>query len=176
MDRKRFLSWLTGWISKNPLRNPPQTSKASYTDEVMRKIQAQDAPAPLVVRWIPAPRLAWSTGMVAASLVVWFMIGTPFAPGISPEGIQQELAVLIELDEPVDLPISELRLQIAEVDNWVFAEAEIMSQQEDEIWIEESLELFNEFEEDSLGDTDDESLDDLLEELWLLDESELASS
>lgn len=107
MDATNWLTWFRGWLTKHPLKEPPETLQHRYTEEVMRRIQLAEAPAP-VYRWVPRPRVAFALATATAcalTLVVWMQ--RPSTPGrvVQQEPAQPvEVAVQPELLSPVEEP------------------------------------------------------------------------
>ncbi len=119
------MDWLTRWLARHPLRQPPAWNRARYTREVMARVQrlAPGACAPARTRGWWWPQLALTAA--TAALGVLFAVGVnraheraamreaaaPMAAGAyqlaeSPEGndewLDGTLALLEQLDEEAD--------------------------------------------------------------------------
>ena len=172
-----FTAWLTTWLKRYPLREPVAQHQASYTAEVMASVRAVDQPNPTaspVRRWLPWPRLAVTFATVAAGMAIAFVtlqaVNGP-DPRFSEAELASEVQLLAELGEAVTDPWLEDEMEA--MDLLVLAEAP----QDDELWIEETLQLLEQLDEALPGDATGSALDDdWFDEFYLLDESELAAS
>ena len=150
-----FLTWLDAWMHRHPLQQPPETHRARYTAEVMARVKAlPTAPTPAPARpgqWLAWPRL---TLAVATGIAGFVLLGT--VVGRPPQ----------QLAQPP--PVSE-----SPADALVLAE----SPSSDDQWLEETLQLLEELDEELPADAaSDGSEEEWLEELQLLDEGPLAAS
>ena len=120
-----MMDWLTQWLARHPLRQPPAWNRAHYTREVIARVQrlapGVRVPAQTRGRWWPQLALTAS----AAALGVLFAVGVnrvheraamqeaaaPMAGGAyrlaeSPEGndqwLEDTLALLEQLDEDIE--------------------------------------------------------------------------
>lgn len=142
---------LFSWLSRHPLKGPADMNRAQYTAEVMAKIKAAESPVPALtpVRfWLPWPRLAMTLATVAAGVLIMMSV-THQAPR--------------QLAQPPE-PVASV----------VLAE----SQASEDQWLDETLQLLDELDEDtsSSDSAGDGSEEEWLQELELLDETDLASS
>ena len=159
MNTPDWDTWLRQWMVKHPLKEPPASGTQEYTQEVMRRIRAMEAPAPMF-QWVPRPRsrpvLAWATVAVFALLIA------------------------------IVVPRSSVRLadrQPEETSPQNMMVAESLPASDDEAWIAQTLEVLEEVEAEDIDAWDSPQHrvtdDELLEELRLLEEleaSELAAS
>ena len=172
-----FTAWFTAWLKRHPLKEPVAQHQVSYTAEVMASVRAADQPDPVaspVRRWLPWPRLALTFATVAAGMGIAFvtlqMVNGP-DPRVSEAELASEVQLLAELGEAVTDPW--LEDEMAAMDLLVLAEAP----QDDELWIEETLELLEQLGEALPGDATGSALDDdWFDELYLLDDIELSAS
>ena len=172
MKRADFLTWLKDWLTRHPLATPPEPLQASYIEEVMRRIRTASAPSP-VFRWFPQPHSAFALGTaVACLLVVVAVVNRP--PMRLAKQVEQDWQVLSDVGELTELLPHDLAEEAKTLDRLMLAEAEPLV--DDEAWVDETLELLNEVEEDHDTALDAETVENLLEELERLDESELAAS
>ena len=78
MTRKDWDAWLTNWLGKHPPRMPASAPDPRFTEEVMSRIRAEQAPASVLLRSIPRPRLSFALGgALAAVLAVALWIQRP---------------------------------------------------------------------------------------------------
>lgn len=167
-----FLTWLNHWVARHPLRTPPESLQASYTEEVMRRIHTTQALTPAWRwGWRPQLTLAWGTALACLLAVVLVMKRTPIP--LAGE-VERDWQLLAEVGEGHDLPSSNLDDEVQMVDRLVLAEA---SPSEDETWIRQTLELLNDVDEqtDATSENQDNP-DGWLKDLEQLDDAELASS
>lgn len=179
-------AWLRSWLKRHPLKAPRPAPDRLFTEQVMARIRAEQAPArpqrhragrpvPVLLRWVPRPRLAFALGGVLAAalaLVVWLQ--RP-AERILTQ-IERDSRILLEAGELWTWPEASLEEEWQEYDRIVLAQAveqtgTISEEQEVlKLWEElEGLEEFPPLEEP-------ESAEGLSEELLWLDEMELAVS
>lgn len=187
-----FSTWLRSRLARYPLKEPPAFDRARYITEVMERVKALGEPTPALRpagRWWAWPRLALATAAVAAALLVVARVQSP-GPGPVPasmtgapasplaQEISDDAQVLAELDEPLPLApgasddAEELAQELAAMDALLLAEAP----PSDDAWIEQTLTLLEQLEEDlPEGAADDPSGDEWLDELQWLDEHDLAA-
>ena len=188
-----FATWLHSRLARYPLKEPQAFDRARYTAEVMERVKALGEPAPALrpaSRWWAWPRLALAAAAVAVALLVVGRVQSP-GPGPVPasmtgapetplaEQIADDTQVLAALDELLPLaPVAPddaegLADELEAVDALLLAEAP----PSEDAWIEQTLTLLEQLEEDlPEGDTDDPSGDEWLDELQWLDEHDLAAS
>lgn len=179
MKTTEFLGWLTDWLSRHPVRPPAETTPSDYADQVMRRVKtAGIVPA---AAWRPQPQWFVAFGTVAAAIAVGFVVLTNSPERLS-ASLERDIEVLAEVDEEaigslltssVDGIAQELQLlnqmRLAELEEVV----------DEEAWLEETMELLNDVEgiDAASGPSgDDQSLEELLQELEQLDATESASS
>lgn len=192
-----FTAWFRQWVSGHPLKEPPAFDRARYIAEVMERVKALGEPTPALRpagRWWAWPRLALATAAVAAALLVVARVQSP-GPGPGPvpasmtggagtplaQEISDDAQVLAALDEPLPLAsgatddAEELAQELAAMDMDALLLAE--APPSDDAWIEQTLTLLEQLEEDlPEGAADDPSGDEWLDELQWLDEHDLAAS
>lgn len=188
-----FSTWLRTRLARYPLKEPPAFDRLRFVAEVMERVNALGGPTPALRpagRWWAWPRLALAAAAVAAALLVVGRVQSP-GPGSVPasltgdpetplaEQIADDAQVLAALDEPLPLApgapddAEELAQELAAMDALLLAEAP----PSDDAWIEQTLTLLEQLEEDlPEGAADDPSGDEWLDELQWLDEHDLAAS
>ena len=143
------MDWLTRWFSQHPLRRPPAWDRAQYTRQVMARVRRLEADRRAPARlpaWLPWPRLALAAATAAAGLLL--TIGA--------------------------LRMSSGRLAATGSAAGTYRLAE--SADADDRWVEDTLLLLEQLDEEI--EAADEDLDDhdWLDELKQLDESEFSAS
>ena len=138
---------LLSWLTRHPLKSPTDIDRAQYTAEVMAKIKAQVQPAPA-----PAPVRIWlpwpRLAMTLATVAAGILIMMTVTHQASRQLAHPPEAVLI-----AESPAA------------------------DDQWLEDTLQLLDELDEDVSSETaGDGSEEEWLEELELLDETDLAAS
>ena len=177
-----FATWLRSRLARYPLKEPPAFDRARYTAEVMERVQALGEPAPALrpsgpwLAW--GPRLALAAVAVAVAFVVVGRVRSPGPEQPLAEQIADDAQLLAALDEPLPLaPVApddaeELAQELAAMDALLLAEAP----PSDDEWIEQTLNLLEQLEEDLPEDASDEpSGDEWLDELQWLDDRDLAA-
>ena len=180
-----FTTWFRAWLSRHPLRPPMAHNRQQYTVEVMARVrELSSTPAvssaplrpPFVWGW---PRLALSLATVAAGAVIAVGL-THRANEQRASHAAQDTMLLALLDQEPESLLGDdsdvLASDLETVDTMTLAES-IPS--EDETWLERTLEVLDQVDEDSGSHADPQdtsSSDDFIDELRLLDESELSSS
>ena len=166
--------WLKTWFARHPLNGPTDGDRARYTAEVMARVKALTPPAPApgpVRSWLPWPRLALTLATVAAGILLMVSVTRQTDRQLAME-VSQEPRVLAAREDTAG---SEERVDETPAAKEALFLAE--SPPSDDQWLEETLQLLDELDEDALDDTAGNGSDDLwLEELQQLDESELAAS
>ena len=152
-------SWFRRWLSRHPLKEPSDLDRAQYTTEVMDRIRALEQPVAVSAPAAARRRMLWLrpalVAMTAAAAVAVVLLVR--------RSDQSQLTVVQGLDD--SQPETARALRLAE------------SPSEDEQWLEETLRLLEEFDEELPEDVfEDWSDDDWLDELQMLDEYELYAS
>lgn len=166
-------------MSRSAVRLPSQHDPAQYTAEVMERVRAVEQPATAeapVVLWRTRPRLGLATALAAALLAITIL---PQRHAVRmARQIDQEAALLLAVDEPVPNGGDEgLAEELETLDAMMLAEAGAAN--DDAAWLEDTVQLLDELEDDSALQDDDPASDDeesWLEELELMDSSDLATS
>lgn len=147
-----FDAWLTQWLRQHPVKQPKSIEPDRFTQQVMQRVRALETP-PLQER---APR--------AATFGFW--------PRLVLAGAGAAVAAMLVLQvRPASAPAPILASSAPQEVSVVLAE----SSQDDATWVEQSMQLLNELEEDpalQAEDSDTEWLDDV----QAVDEAELATS
>ncbi len=144
------MDWLTRWLARHPLRQPPAWNRAHYTREVMARMRrmAQGARAPA-----QAPGRSWWPKLALTAAAA---LGVLFAVGVNrmhERAAMQEAAV----------PPAGGAYQLAE------------SPEGNEAWLDDTLALLEQLDE-AIDAADDEGDDArTLKELEQLDDTELAA-
>ena len=145
-------AWLKTWLLRHPLKGPTDSDQSRYTAEVMAQVKAisQREPASSSVRlWISWPRLALTCAAAAAGIAIVLTISHHPAQRVAQGDLPDRSSAMIVLAE---------------------------SPSTDEAWVDETIQLLNEFNEDLPEDASGSSSDEWLDELQTLDENELAAS
>ena len=202
MDPDTWLTWFREWLAKHPVKEPPETLRHGYTEEVMRRIRLTDAPAP-IYRWAPRPRVAWALAtatVCALTIVVW--VNRPSRPQLARQDVvpphpvelaqqpqptpldpelERDLDLLAELEEPValdeliELTDADVEAELESLDALTLL-AESSPESDDAAWIAETLQQLEELGELNASVLEDELSDEeLLEELDELEQLESAS-
>ncbi|MBI2870252.1 MAG: hypothetical protein HYY14_00925 [Candidatus Omnitrophica bacterium] len=170
MHEELFLARLKRWLKKHPLLGPSQEQGAAFTEDVMRRIRAEQAPSPQTVP-IFAPRLAWGMGLAAACLLAVIILKPgPTDPLKLTQAIEEEWNILEAVEQEVDLDGGFLEDELEQWDSLVLAEA--VEDVSDEEEVERLLDLLSEMGEEPALEEGGSELEDLLEEFRLLDEAE----
>lgn len=162
-----FLTWLRTWLTRHPLKEPAETERASYTAEVMARVRAVGplpggSPARVPVR----PWAWWSHYL--RQVVGWprFAVAMATAAGVAVAvGTFSQERPHLARQLPQDVRISE-------------PAALAQSPSTDEEWLERTLQLLEQLEEDPSAETAGDGADeeDWLQELQWLDDSELSTA
>ena len=193
---------LLAWLQRHPLKRPPSTTRAAYTDEVMARVRAS-APVP-VFQWVPRPteaapsplpsecrsrlglrptaaalssllrpRMAFGFGATVAFGMAALML-THRAPARVANDPVDSSQVLAALGELDGVSGNDLEDEVAALDRLVLAEADTST--DDDAWVQETMELLHQVEDAPAQASPEESLEELLQELDSLDEREIANS
>lgn len=181
-----FMTWLTSWLRRHPVQSPPQDP--AYTAEVMARVTtpapatepaqsslARKCRAPLSARpfrWVVRPRLSWALATVAACGMALGVVQRQ--PSRIAKAVERDVEVLSALGDVDPLAGAELEQDVVLMDRMMLAQAQ--GEAQDDVWLEETLELLSEVEEDAVEGSGTESADELLEEMEMLDEHDMASS
>ena len=175
MTPETYRSKLANWLARHPVRTPPASGQASYTREVMARVERlSSAPSPARI-----PR-GWAIGTVAALACAAIMMVASQSPTRLTSAIARDADVLSAVGEsPAVLPadIADVAEELQMTDRLMLAE---LPPDEDEAWMQETLQLLGELEDEPSDAGDESSLQDyyelLEEELRRLDEDELESA
>ena len=190
-----FMDWLTSWLTKHPLKTP-DVHKQIYTDEVMARVRAEAQPKKAVFS-LPVfiPRLA----LVAASVaVIAFAVVTRQPSGVLgrmarvPSAVSEKQVAELEenwqllamLDDSTDEPLTaaaedvEGFLQDSDEMELLMLAADTGSG--DEQWLEQTLSLLEQFDDEAGSDLTGEEGNPSSEEEWvheleMLDEVDLTA-
>jgi hypothetical protein len=151
-----FLTWLRSWLTRHPLKEPAETERASYTVEVMTRVRALGSPSVVTPATVPVRRWSWWPRMAMAMATA---AGLVFAVST----VHQTRRRLAQ--QPQGAAASHPSAVLAE------------SPVSDEEWIEQTLQLLEELEEETAPETagDGSNDEEWLDELQWLDESELST-
>lgn len=172
-------TWLKSWLAQHPLKETA-IDREQYTQEVMARVRALSQPSsrPFSIRW---PRLALTFASAFAGLVIAMGVIRMSEPFLADQ-ISGEVELLATLDSPQDDALADADPQtLAEemkfLDTLVLAQAAPQAVPDDESWIEQTLKILDELDEEpSPADALESSEDDWLHELQLLDENDLAAT
>jgi hypothetical protein len=179
-----FAARLQRWLKQLRLNVPDDRDRSRYTAEVMAKVQGY-APAPnlsriplwnkLVLGW---PRLALTAAAAVAGVTFVFWSSDTANQRLADQ-VARESLLLAEVGEPVNgqvIPdeVDALAEELQMEDLMVLAE----SQPTDDEWLDQTLQLLDQIDESLPAENEagnPSSDDDWLQDLQMLDESELAS-
>ena len=178
-------SWLQQWLAEHPMQEPRGAERERFTAEVMARVRAL-APTPAVERaarrwpvqlvwgW---PRFAVTFAAAAAGIALAIGLMREPSPRVADEIVHEaeQLAALAppELEPLLADDAETLADDLEMADTIVLAEA----QPSDETWLAQTLELLDQIEEELPSDSEGlESDEEWLEDLELLDESDLAAA
>ncbi len=148
-----FMTWLTTWLAKHPLKAPSDAVQRRYTAEVMEQVRALHAP-------VRAPRSSWLTwpsfslGAAVAAAAVLLVVGR--MPHRILPGSTSDTPLLLAESPATD-------------EQWVEETMQVLEQLDDVAAHPGTSGTVDDAAGSATGDS-------LLEELQLFDESELASS
>ncbi len=108
------LNGLNSWIQRHPVKEPPAHLRAGYTDEVMRRLRALEAPRP-VLGWLPLPRVSWALGTALACLLAGLFLW-PSAPSRTIQRLEEGMDLLVEVGEGLDLAEADLEEELQALD------------------------------------------------------------
>ena len=140
-----LMTWLKTWLRRHPLKEPQDADRARYTTEVMTRVRRLASPGPAPVRrWLPWPG---RTVLALASAAAGLAIAVAVSQTVRVPGMTPLPPAAVLAESPPDA---------------------------DQAWLEETLALLEELDEElPEGDVqDDESW---LEELEMLDDAALAA-
>ena len=164
-------AWLRTWLKKHPLKMPISSPEGRFTQEVLARIRAEQTPAPVILRWIPKPRLTFALGgALAAVLVLALWIQRPARPLL--RQIERDSQLLLESGELWTWAEAGLEEEWQEYDRFVLAQAT------EKATVSEDQEILQPWEElEALDEPpsveEPESVEDLSNELRWIDEMEL---
>lgn len=170
MNRQQWVAWLSGWLRQHPAKEPPAEQLRGYSAQVMRRIHAAEAPAP-IFNVVVRPRLAWGLATVAACAVV-LAVAMPRNGNRLARSVEHDWVILQQLDEPVEVELEadEVEAEWQMLDQLMFAEAAPAAGTNDEAEIEHLLRVLEQVDEEGTTEAlDDDYVSDeeLLEELEL---------
>ena len=181
-----FEAWFQRWLTRHPLKESTERDRASYTAEVMTIVKAL-APAPtesMVKGWRRQvvwgwPRLALVAATALAGLAFVVFATTRHSGGRLAREIGRETQLLAALEGEGMAPLNgndveALTHDLETADTLLLAE----SPPRDEQWIEQTLQLLDELDEEVPVDASggDSSEQDWIQELEVLDEGEPSAS
>jgi len=180
-------SWIRRWVLRHPLKTPAADDRQQFTADVMARIKAleQPAPQPMILHSLRSLRSQWAWPRIAvvastAALVALVAGRLEHAPPKASQVVQQlehDAQLLAALGEPAVMASSddleELAQELEDYDTMLLAQ----SGGDESDWIEHTMELLDQLNEDPSEDaTGDSSDEDWLRELEFLDDSDLAAS
>ena len=162
-----FLAWLRRWLMRHPTKEPADAERAHYTAEVMTRVRSLDplpggsparTPLRLWARWSSRLRQVVEWPRVAVALA------TAAGLALAVNTVHQTRRQLAQ--HPQDVTVSHPSAMLAE------------SPASDEQWLEQTLHLLEQLEEDPSTETagDGSTDEEWLNELRWLDENELSTA
>ena len=200
MNRDSFLMWLRTWLAQHPVRRPAQGDDPAYARQVLTRIGRTQPERPSVLagladalytRLSPARLSLAAGGVLAAALFLVTTARQPQMPSqpqpaVVAAQITRDATVIAQAADAADDPLADvlnshaIEPDLRMIDQYMMlAESGSSATSDDEAWITQTLQLLNEFNEDTDADTnsnDSASVDQWLQELQLLDESELKAT
>ena len=161
-----FTSWLTNWLRHHPLRTPTGYERTRYTADVMGRVNtiAHGETAPQH-SWWALPRLAFAVAAAAAGVAIAIGTTRAVSSGRLAKQVAHEAQLLAALDEPtpeLNGDVGALTEELKLHDTLVLAEA----QSDDTSWIEQTMQLLNELDDQAPADSTESSSSD---EEWMND-------
>ena len=178
-----FTNWFKEWLARHPLREPVYFDQARYTAEVMARVNDQiRSPAQqarrsvwLCVSW---PRMALGGLSFALVSIIVLLAGVSYSRLRLAKEVTRGIQVLAEVGEsatPVESETDEVAVELQAEDTLVLAEAT----KTDDQWLEQTVQILEQLDEDpKAGNANGSSEpdEDWLDDLQMLDNSELSSS
>lgn len=189
-----FSTWLQSWLKRHPPKAPPHhMAQQQYTADVMARIKADPMQQVYRVRpvrsWLSWPRLALTVATATAGALIALTVfrvtqppqvaEAPTPPAVLAQVVAQEAELLAELEEgKADLLIEngDTLDRALETTDTLLLLAEAPASQNDEQWLEETMQLLDQLDEGASSGSEEGSDDDWLDDLQLLDETDLAAS
>lgn len=105
MNPNEWQAWLTSWLRRHPIKEPPAAFQRTYREEVMARIRAEKAPAPVpvrpfILRFSPRPAFALA-GALACVLALALLTRPSLESRV--QQIEEELQILAEVTEEDEL-------------------------------------------------------------------------
>ncbi len=181
-----FTAWLTQWFARHPLKAPAEEHSTQYTLEVMQQVKALARPVPSprpTMIWLTWPRLGLATACTSL-LVLLASVSLHVSTMYLARAAMKDAEVLEEFSEGVEEPLAvgeaeTLTKELELHDAMVLAEA----QPSDEQWIEQNLQVLDQFDDPTTHETTPHagtdagtSEEDLLNDLQLFDNAELPTT
>ncbi|MBI2094129.1 MAG: hypothetical protein HYT88_05330 [Candidatus Omnitrophica bacterium] len=176
-----FQSWLSSWLAHHPLKDPTGHDPEQYTQQVMQRVRdANLSPKPWTawqefLSFFSIPRATFAlagVGLVAVILFLNHAINDTRLANM--ETTVDLIAAMGETLESINGEEGEILAQDLEaLDTLVLAEAT----ETDEQWLQETLRLLQLLDEDAgSSEAENPSEGDLIDDLQILDEKEIAAS
>ena len=176
MTPETYRSKLANWLARHPVQAPPASGQASYTREVMARVERLSlAPSPARIT------RGWAIGAAAALAcagIALALVSQP--PSRLASAIARDADVLSAVGESPVVPpadVADVAEELQMTDRLMLAQSPPAD--DDAAWVQETLQLLDDAEEpsDQMADEsvaqDDESLE---EELRRLDEADLGNA
>ena len=181
-----FTSWLTTWLARHPLKTPSEIDPTRYTTEVIARVKAL-APTP-TSRPVSPLQLVWGwlrlALVVATAASIAVVIGTTRSSRERlAHRVTRDAQLLAELDEPPPELLNgqetaELAQDLEAEDHQLLLAESAPNQ--DQQWLEQTLQLLDQLDENVPGVDSDEPLgnddEEWLKELDTLDEGPSSTS
>ena len=180
-----FTTWLQQWLARHPLkmRDLNAEDRARFTQTVMQRMPAPASAATPGWRALLAsllrPQLA--LGMAAAAILAVLLVGRqapgPAAVAQAGPSVEERALIVAALNDPTSdvlAAVDEQALadELMAQDALMLAEATPTA---DEQWLNQTLELLQQFDEDVSSDGAEASDEEWLQDLQLLDDAELST-
>lgn len=176
--------WLKSWLARHPLKAPSDADSSRFTAEVMAQVRADAQPRRAHAAWTVRLLGLWPQAAMSLAAAAAVLVGLTV---LRPSGFGQQRAAQLaqesELLEAVGEPVNgwaiaddadSLADDLEHEDTLMLAEAP----PSDDSWVADTLQLLDQLDEDlpdepAAGNSNSNE-DDWLDELQMLDESELA--
>ncbi len=105
MNPKAWEHWLSGWLQRHPVQEPPEQLRWNYTRQVMDRIHPQPV-------WVFRPRPVFGlAGALAAVLAVVVVVQTPSRAARQALELWNEVESLEEVPSNPEEPASDKEVQ-----------------------------------------------------------------
>ncbi len=152
-----FVERCRAWLLAHPLKPPAEHDAACYTIEVMQRVRALHQPATrpaAILHWLSWPQLSFAAAVATMAVVLVTMVSLRHRTFQLARAVVQDARVIEALDEsPLEPSTQEqdpelLAREAAFVDALQLAEVQPGASSSDEQWLEETVQLLEQLDED----------------------------